>query len=70
MKVFGSAARGDDRPGSDIDLLVTFAPGASLLDQADLKHHLEDLLGVSVDIVSDGGLRGNHARILEEARPL
>lgn len=70
VKVFGSAARGDDRPGSDIDLLVTFAPGASLFDQADLKHDLEDLLGLSVDVVSDGGLRAGHARIQEEARPL
>lgn len=68
--VFGSVARGDDEPGSDIDLLVRFAPGASLFDQVELGQELEDLLGVGVDVVSQGGLRAGHDRILVEARPL
>ncbi len=70
LKVFGSVARGDDLPGSDVDLLVTFGPGATIFDQVELKHDLEDLLGVGVDIVSDAGLRAGHERIREEARPL
>jgi predicted nucleotidyltransferase len=70
VKVFGSAARGDDRPGSDLDLLVTFASDASLFDQVGLAQDLEDLLGVHVDVISDGGLRQRHEVIRTEARPL
>ncbi|MBK8464113.1 MAG: XRE family transcriptional regulator [Nigerium sp.] len=54
-RVFGSVARGDDRPGSDIDLLVHFPPGASILDLLDLEAELADLLTVRVDLVSDDG---------------
>lgn len=70
VKVFGSVARGEDKPGSDIDLLVRFAPGASIFDQVELEQDLEDLLGVGVDVVSEGGLRAGHDHILREARPL
>lgn len=68
VRVFGSVARGDDGPDSDIDLLVTFDDDASLYDQSELILDLEDLTGVGVDVVSDGGLSGRHARILAEAR--
>ena len=67
VRVFGSIARGDDTPGSDIDLLVRFASGASLLDQSSLVLELEDLLGVRVDVVSEGGLRGDHDEIRRQA---
>lgn len=70
VKVFGSIARGKDRPGSDIDLLVTFAPDATLHDQVELAQDVEDLLGVSVDVVSEGGLREQHEAIRREARAL
>lgn len=70
IKVFGSVARGDDRPGSDIDLLVRFAPDASLLDQAGLAQDIEDILGTRVDVVSEGGLRAGHDEIMAQARPL
>lgn len=70
LKVFGSVARGEDRPGSDLDLLVRFAPGASLFDQVDLEQDLEEALGIGVDVVSEGGLRAGHDRILRDARPL
>ncbi|WP_206448444.1 nucleotidyltransferase domain-containing protein [Agrococcus sp. KRD186] len=69
-RVFGSVARGTDRPGSDLDLLVAFDASASLFDIVGLGHDLEDLLGVEVDVVSEGGLRPKHARIREEAVPL
>ncbi len=69
VRVFGSVARGDDRPGSDIDLLVTFDPHASLFDQVELAHELQELLGVGVDVVSEGGLHEGH-EILRQARPL
>lgn len=70
VRVFGSVSRGDDRPGSDLDLLVTFSPDASLFDQVGLAQDLEDVLGIHVDVVSAGGLRPAHAEILAEAKPL
>lgn len=53
VRVFGSVARGEDDASSDIDLLVTFAPDASLLDAAGLVLDLEKILGTSVDVLSD-----------------
>jgi len=51
--VFGSLARGDNRDGSDLDLLIDLAPGRSLLDLIAIKQDLEDLLGVRVDVVTE-----------------
>ncbi|RIJ77537.1 helix-turn-helix domain-containing protein [Nakamurella silvestris] len=70
VRVFGSVLRGEDTPDSDVDLLVRFAPGASLLDQAQLVLELEDLLGVPVDVVSDRGSGERLERIRSLARPL
>jgi len=71
VRVFGSAARGDDRPDSDLDLLVDFEDGRSLLDQAGLWLDLKELLNREVDVVTDGELHPRLAsRILAEARPL
>jgi len=56
VAVFGSAIRGEARPDSDIDFLVEFDPEASLLDHVGFFQDLEDLLGVGVDVVSQGGL--------------
>lgn len=67
VRVFGSVARGEDTPDSDVDLLVTFQPGASLLDQAGLVEDLQDLLGVHVDVVSDRALKERDAGALAEA---
>lgn len=68
--VFGSVARGEDHPGSDLDLLVRFAPDASIFDQAGLTDDLQDALGIGVDVVSEGGLRSGHDQIRREARAL
>jgi predicted nucleotidyltransferase len=54
VRLIGSVARGEARPDSDVDLLVTWQDGTSLLDQAALKLELESLLGRKVDIASDG----------------
>jgi predicted nucleotidyltransferase len=68
LRVFGSVARGESRPDSDIDFLVEFEPGRSLLDQAALLLDLQDLLGLKVDIVSEGGINPRmRDRILKEA---
>lgn len=66
--VFGSSARSADTTTSDLDLLVRFGPGASLLDQAGIVHDLEEMLGIHVDVVSVGGLRpGVHDDIARDA---
>lgn len=68
--MFGSVARGDDKPESDIDFLVEFEPGSSLFDLMDLQEALEQLLGVSVDVVSVGGLKDRDDHIRREAVPI
>jgi hypothetical protein len=57
IRVFGSVARGDQRRDSDIDFLVDFEPGRSLLDLTGLWLDLEAALGCKVDVVSSRGLK-------------
>ena len=59
LSLFGSAARGEARPDSDIDLLVEFLPEAEpgLLDHAGLMLDLSELLGRKVDLVSKNALK-------------
>lgn len=68
--LFGSVARGDDTPASDIDFLVEFEPGSSLFDLMDLQEALEQLLGAPVDVVSAGGLKDRDDHIRKEAVPI
>ncbi len=71
VRVFGSVARGEAGDDSDVDFLVEFEPGRSLLDQAGLVLALEALLGRKVDVVSEHGLYWLlRRRILKEARAL
>ncbi len=73
LAVFGSAARGEMRPDSDIDLLVEFFTEAQvdLVDHAGLMLDLARLLGRKVDLVSKKGLKPRiRASVLEEARLL
>jgi len=71
LRVFGSAARGEDEASSDIDLLVDFDPGTSLLTHARLIVALEDLLGRKVDVAPEKSLKQRlRDRILSEALPL
>lgn len=56
-EIFGSAARGDDHEGSDVDILVDFPPGTSIIDIIGIQHKLEDLLGAHVDLVPRSGLK-------------
>ena len=67
VRVFGSVARGEDRYDSDIDLLVALRPGVGLFDLAEMRHELESVLGVSVDLVSEGGLKGRDDAVRAEA---
>ena len=51
MRLFGSVARGDQHPGSDIDLFVTMPP--KLYNYIEAAQYLEKLLGCSVDLIRD-----------------
>ncbi len=71
VRVFGSVARGEDRPDSDVDFLVRLDPGTTLLKHAALVRELEALLGCKVDVVSERALRERiRHRVLEEAVPV
>lgn len=71
VRVFGSVARREAGPESDLDLLVTFAPGTSLLDHAGFQLDLEDLLGCRVEVASDRGLKDRiRETVMREAVPL
>ncbi|HUW79209.1 MAG TPA: nucleotidyltransferase family protein [Candidatus Nanopelagicaceae bacterium] len=70
IAVFGSVARGEDNPQSDVDLLVDFEPGATLFEQFYLQEELEALLNVHVDVIPRSGLKPRDNRIREEALAL
>lgn len=69
IALFGSRARGDHRPGSDLDLLVWFERTPSLLRLAELEERLEEALGIPIDLVTERSL-SPYIRddILREAR--
>ena len=56
VTLFGSRARGNFREDSDVDLIVDFPETAGLLALISLKHKLEDIWNLNVDVVSRGGL--------------
>jgi predicted nucleotidyltransferase len=69
--VFGSVLNDADIEGSDLDLLVDALPGTTLFDIGGLQVELEDLLGVSVDVLTPEDLPQKfRARVLAEARPV
>jgi predicted nucleotidyltransferase len=71
VRVFGSVARGIDREGSDLDLLVDLPAGTSLLEIVGLQLDIEDALGVRVDLCTERELHpALRDRILAQARSL
>ena len=68
VRLFGSVARGEDDEASDVDLLIRLEPGRSLLDLVRLESRLEELLGRSVDVVTEASLNEpTRSRALREA---
>ncbi|HEX6160378.1 MAG TPA: nucleotidyltransferase family protein [Thermoanaerobaculia bacterium] len=67
--LFGSVVREDFRPESDVDVLVTFAPGApwSLFHMVDMQEELEAMFGRSVDLLTRNGVERSLNRFRREA---
>ncbi|MGA2233484.1 MAG: nucleotidyltransferase family protein [Tepidisphaeraceae bacterium] len=57
IRIFGSVARGDATDSSDLDLIVRFEPGRSLLDHGGLVMDLRELLAVKVDVIDEDAMR-------------
>jgi uncharacterized protein len=71
LRVFGSVARGEANENSDLDLLVAWEPGRSLMDHAGLVQDLQDLLGMRVHVGTEKSLHWYvRDRILREAMAL
>jgi predicted nucleotidyltransferase len=71
-RVFGSVARGEDRPDSDLDILVDALPGSTLLSLGGLLDELEQLLvGTPIHLLTPGDFPEKvRARVLAEAKPV
>ena len=71
VRLFGSMARDDSNEMSDVDLLVTLAPGTTGLALGGMLMDVQDLLGCKVDIVTEAGLHpAFRQRVLREAKRL
>lgn len=70
VRVVGSVARGEDEPGSDLDLLVTFPPDADIITLLTLQEELSNALTIPVDLVSAGSSGPVLDRAGAEAVPL
>jgi len=71
VRIIGSVARGEAKEGSDLDLVVRFEPGRSLLDHGGLIMDLRELLNIRVDVIDEEAMRDrfrNH--VMREAIPL
>jgi uncharacterized protein len=68
VRIFGSVARGDAVPTSDVDVLVDLDPDRSLFDLGAFLEEVKSLLGCRVDVVTENGLRARiRDRVLQEA---
>ncbi|MGH9305524.1 MAG: nucleotidyltransferase domain-containing protein [Acidimicrobiales bacterium] len=71
LRIFGSVARGDEGADSDVDLLVSVAPGVSLMSLARCQRDLEALLGARVDLIPVDDLKdGVREAALADARAI
>ena len=71
VRVFGSVARGETTPASDLDLLVDLEPGRSLMDLGGLLMDLQKELKIPVDVATERMLRPEYReRALADAVPL
>ena len=68
-RVFGSVLHGEDREGSDLDLLIDPTPDTTLFDIGAIRHELLQLLGVQVDVLTPKALPDSfRAKVIQEAQ--
>ena len=60
--IFGSFARGDNKKGSDIDILVEFKESPTLITLIKLENDLSEILGIKIDIVTTGALKNKRIK--------
>jgi hypothetical protein len=60
--IFGSFARGKNKKGSDIDILVEFKESPSLLTLIKLENELTEIIGIKVDLVTTGALKNKRIK--------
>ena len=71
VRVFGSAMRGDDVQGSDLDLLVEPTAQTTLFDIGAIRFELKQLLGMDIDVLTPNALPEKfRAQVLKEAQPV
>ena len=71
VRVFGSAMRGDDGQGSDLDLLVEPSAETTLFDIGAIRFELKELLGIDIDVLTPNALPDKfRAQVLKEAKPV
>jgi predicted nucleotidyltransferase len=71
VRIFGSVLHGQDRDGSDLDLLVDAPRGITLLDMARIQIAIEAKLGLHVDVLTPADLPPHFRdQVLQEASPL
>ncbi|MBU2495471.1 MAG: nucleotidyltransferase family protein [Candidatus Omnitrophica bacterium] len=71
VSVFGSYVRGEENPGSDLDILVEFSERKSLLEIVRIERELSELLGIKVDLLTEKAISPYlRDRIKQEAQPI
>ncbi len=65
--IFGSYARNESRPDSDLDILINLETAISLFQLVRIERELSELLGVKVDLVSEGAIKNQKLRNYIEA---
>lgn len=71
VRVFGSALRGDDAEGSDLDLLVEPTAETTLLDIGAIRAELKQLLGLEIDVLTPASLPAKFRdEVLRQAQPV
>ena len=71
VRVFGSALRGEDKDGSDLDILVEPTEETTLMDIGAIQYELKELLGIPIDVLTPNALPDKfRQRVVDEAEPV
>jgi predicted nucleotidyltransferase len=68
LALFGSVARDEAGPDSDVDVIIDVRHPFSLFDLADVHLRLEEIMGCKVDVITEGGLRPRHRAVIDRDR--